>query len=162
MDAFVTTSVDGLHRRNGSGRGDSGRDLRRLQYSGGKGNPGFDYCIYHDGFDGKGVHPFCDSCWKFFQGLVTLLARLIEPFMTEAALSNLSFVGSVLLFCVGVNLVWAKGEGSESAAGDSACGACGALRLGHKKENRLMKRILLTIATMERIIPAGRSRRMKR
>ena len=43
-----------------------------------------------------------------FQGLVTLLARLIEPFMTEAALSNLSFVGSVLLFCVGVNLVWGK------------------------------------------------------
>ena len=43
-----------------------------------------------------------------FQGLVTLLARLIEPFMKEAALSNLSFVGSVLLFCVGVNLVWGK------------------------------------------------------
>lgn len=43
-----------------------------------------------------------------FQGLVTLLARLIEPFMTEVALSNLSFVGSVLLFCVGVNLVWGK------------------------------------------------------
>ena len=57
--------VDGLHWRNGSGWGDSGRDLRRLQYSGGKGNSGFDYCIYHDGFDGKGVYPFCDSCWNF-------------------------------------------------------------------------------------------------
>ena len=39
------------------------------------------------------------------QGLITLLARLIEPLMTESALSNLSFVGSVLIFCVGINLV---------------------------------------------------------
>ena len=28
--------------------------------------------------------------------------------MTEAALSNLSYVGSILIFCVGVNLVWGK------------------------------------------------------
>ena len=40
------------------------------------------------------------------QGTVTLLARSIEPIMTEAALSNLSFVGNILIFCVGVNLVW--------------------------------------------------------
>ncbi|MFT4105284.1 MAG: DUF554 domain-containing protein [Lacrimispora sp.] len=43
-----------------------------------------------------------------FQGLVTLLARLIEPIMTVQALSNLSLTGSVLIFCVGVNLVWGK------------------------------------------------------
>lgn len=43
-----------------------------------------------------------------FQGVLTLLARLIEPLMTEAALANLSFVGSVLIFCVGLNLVWGK------------------------------------------------------
>lgn len=43
-----------------------------------------------------------------FQGIVTLLARLIEPLMTEAALSNLSLVGSVMIFCVGLNLVWGK------------------------------------------------------
>ncbi len=43
-----------------------------------------------------------------FQGILTLLARLIEPFMTEVALANLSFVGSVLIFCVGLNLVWGK------------------------------------------------------
>lgn len=42
------------------------------------------------------------------QGSVTCLARLIQPIMTEAALSNLSLVGSVLIFCVGVNLVWDK------------------------------------------------------
>ncbi|MGQ7659844.1 DUF554 domain-containing protein [Streptococcus suis] len=41
-----------------------------------------------------------------FQGSLTVLARLIEPLMTEQALSNLSMVGSVLIFCVGVNIVW--------------------------------------------------------
>lgn len=41
-----------------------------------------------------------------FQGGVTLLARLIEPLMTDAALHNLSLVGSVLIFCVGLNLIW--------------------------------------------------------
>ena len=42
------------------------------------------------------------------QGGMTLLARLIKPLMTEAALFNLSLVGSVLIFCVGLNLVWGK------------------------------------------------------
>lgn len=43
-----------------------------------------------------------------FQGVITLLARLIEPLMTEAALANLSLVGSIMIFCVGLNLVWGK------------------------------------------------------
>ena len=43
-----------------------------------------------------------------FQGTVTALSRLLEPIMTPAALNNLSLVGSVLIFCVGVNLVWGK------------------------------------------------------
>ena len=42
------------------------------------------------------------------QGSVTLLARLVQPLLTEAALSNLSLVGSVLIFCVGLNLIWSK------------------------------------------------------
>lgn len=42
------------------------------------------------------------------QGLVTLAAGLLRPVMTEAALSNLSLVGSALIFCIGVNLVWGK------------------------------------------------------
>lgn len=42
------------------------------------------------------------------QGSVTALSVLLKPIMTEAALSNLSYVGSVLIFCVGVNLVWGK------------------------------------------------------
>ncbi len=41
-----------------------------------------------------------------FQGTFTLLARLIEPLMTAAALSNLSMVGSIMIFCVGANLLW--------------------------------------------------------
>ena len=42
------------------------------------------------------------------QGSVTLLAKFIKPVMTEAALSNLSMIGSILIFCVGLNLVWGK------------------------------------------------------
>ena len=43
-------------------------------------------------------------------GLCGLLfgKKLIQPLMTEAALGNLSLVGSILIFCVGVNLVWGK------------------------------------------------------
>lgn len=43
-----------------------------------------------------------------FQGAVTLLARAVQPIMTDAALANLSLVGSVLIFCVGVNLIWER------------------------------------------------------
>ena len=43
-----------------------------------------------------------------FQGSVTALAVLIKPLMTDAALTNLSMIGSILIFCVGVNLVWGK------------------------------------------------------
>ena len=43
-----------------------------------------------------------------FQGTITALSKLLEPIMTPAALNNLSLVGSVLIFCVGVNLVWGK------------------------------------------------------
>lgn len=40
-----------------------------------------------------------------FQGCITLLAKLIAPWMSEAALSNISLVGNTLIFCVGVNLI---------------------------------------------------------
>ena len=42
------------------------------------------------------------------QGSVTALSVVLKPVMTATALSNLSYVGSVLIFCVGVNLVWSK------------------------------------------------------
>lgn len=41
-----------------------------------------------------------------FQGVITLLASAISPFITSAAMSALSFVGSILIFCVGLNLVF--------------------------------------------------------
>ncbi len=43
-----------------------------------------------------------------FQGSITALAGLVRPLMTDAALGNLSLVGNVLIFCVGINLVWGK------------------------------------------------------
>ena len=43
-----------------------------------------------------------------FQGSITALAGLVKPLMTEAALGNLSLVGNVIIFCVGINLVWGK------------------------------------------------------
>ena len=42
------------------------------------------------------------------QGSITALAGLLRPVMTAAALGNLSMVGNVLIFCVGINLVWGK------------------------------------------------------
>ena len=42
------------------------------------------------------------------QGTVTALATLLHPIMTTAALANLSLVGSALIFCVGVNLIWPR------------------------------------------------------
>lgn len=42
------------------------------------------------------------------QGSVTLLARLLRPLLTDAALANLSLIGSVLIFCVGINLTFGK------------------------------------------------------
>ena len=43
-----------------------------------------------------------------FEGSITLLARLIAPIMTETAAAYLSLIGSILIFCVGLNLVWGK------------------------------------------------------
>lgn len=42
------------------------------------------------------------------QGALTLLASFLQPLMTAAALANLSTVGSILIFCIGINLIWPK------------------------------------------------------
>lgn len=42
------------------------------------------------------------------EGGITLLASLLKPVFTDQALNYISFVGSVLIFCVGLNLVWGK------------------------------------------------------
>ncbi|MCI5991233.1 MAG: DUF554 domain-containing protein [Sutterella sp.] len=41
------------------------------------------------------------------QGSMTVLAVWLKPFMTEAVLSAISAVGSAMIFCVGLNLVFA-------------------------------------------------------
>ncbi|MBO5274310.1 MAG: DUF554 domain-containing protein [Clostridia bacterium] len=43
-----------------------------------------------------------------FQGAMTLFAVLLEGIMNEAATAALSTVGSVLIFCVGINLTFGK------------------------------------------------------
>lgn len=43
-----------------------------------------------------------------FEGSITLLASLLRPLMTNEAMANVSLVGSILIFCVGINLVWGK------------------------------------------------------
>ena len=40
------------------------------------------------------------------QGMVTLFSELLKPLMTTAVMNNISYIGSVLIFCVGINLLW--------------------------------------------------------
>ena len=44
-----------------------------------------------------------------YQGGITLLARVIAPYMSDALIGDLSFVGSVLITGVGINLIFNKG-----------------------------------------------------
>ncbi len=44
-----------------------------------------------------------------YQGAITLFARFIEPFLSDALIGDLSFVGSVLITGVGINLIFNKG-----------------------------------------------------
>ena len=43
-----------------------------------------------------------------WQGLITALAVALSGYMTDPVLNSLSMVGNILIFCVGVNLVWPK------------------------------------------------------
>ncbi len=43
-----------------------------------------------------------------WEGALTLLATSLKPVMTDSAMGYLSLVGNVLIFCVGINLVWGK------------------------------------------------------
>lgn len=40
-----------------------------------------------------------------WQGAITLLAKALEPIMNDLALSNLSLVGNILIFCIGINII---------------------------------------------------------
>jgi len=41
-----------------------------------------------------------------YQGGITLLAHVVEPFLSEVLISNLSYIGSVLIFAIGINLLF--------------------------------------------------------
>ena len=43
-----------------------------------------------------------------FEGLMTIFATFLKPVMTDLAMDYLSLIGSILIFCVGLNLVWDK------------------------------------------------------
>lgn len=43
-----------------------------------------------------------------YQGAITLSARWIEPFLSTELVSNISFVGSILIFAIGINLIFGK------------------------------------------------------
>lgn len=43
-----------------------------------------------------------------YQGAITLCAALIAPFFSDALISNMSCVGSILIFCVGYNIAFGK------------------------------------------------------
>ena len=43
-----------------------------------------------------------------YQGSITLIAAFCGNFVSEAIISDLSFVGSVLIFCVGINIAFGK------------------------------------------------------
>lgn len=40
------------------------------------------------------------------QLMITYMANWAAPLMTQAAIDNLSYVGSILIFCVGIDLIW--------------------------------------------------------
>ena len=40
------------------------------------------------------------------QGAVTLCAGLLAPVFSQDIIDNLSFLGSILIFCVGINLAF--------------------------------------------------------
>ena len=43
-----------------------------------------------------------------YQGSITLAAAFLGAFVSEVIISDLSFIGSVLIFCVGVNIAFGK------------------------------------------------------
>lgn len=43
-----------------------------------------------------------------FEGTITVFATFLKPLMTDLAMDYLSLIGSILIFCVGLNLVWGK------------------------------------------------------
>jgi len=43
-----------------------------------------------------------------YQGSITLGAKYMEPFLTDTMILQLSFIGSVLIFAIGINMIFGK------------------------------------------------------
>ncbi len=43
-----------------------------------------------------------------YQGLITISAGYIEPYLSDALISEISFIGSVLIFGIGINMLFGK------------------------------------------------------
>ena len=43
-----------------------------------------------------------------YQGLITLSAKFVEPFLSDRLILNISFIGSVLIFGIGINMIFGK------------------------------------------------------
>ena len=56
---------------------------------------------------GKGVI-FSALPLFLYQGAITILAAVLGDFMSPALISDISFIGSALIFCVGVNIAFGK------------------------------------------------------
>ena len=56
-----------------------------------------------------------------FQGAIFLAAGFLEPIMTPTALKSLSAVGDILIFCVGVNLIWSRTFKPSGCLPDDCC-----------------------------------------
>ncbi len=56
-----------------------------------------------------GIGTMCSAIPIFiYQGLITFIAHLAGNFVSDSLVQNLSFVGSSLIFCVGINLTFGK------------------------------------------------------
>jgi uncharacterized membrane protein YqgA involved in biofilm formation len=43
-----------------------------------------------------------------YQGAITLSSTYIEPFLSDRLIGNISFIGSVLIFGIGINMIFGK------------------------------------------------------
>jgi hypothetical protein len=43
-----------------------------------------------------------------YQGLITFSAKFIEPFLSDRLISEISFIGSILIFGIGINMIFGK------------------------------------------------------
>jgi uncharacterized membrane protein YqgA involved in biofilm formation len=43
-----------------------------------------------------------------YQGAITLSAKYVEPYLSDRLISNISFIGSILIFGIGINMLFGK------------------------------------------------------